>query len=90
MTVRPGTTGIEQDRTAVPQAGCPVDGPADRWRQRDLNHLAALAAHAQHPVAVFFAEVGDVGAGGFEDRKPSRSSMATSAKSDGFGDSDRR
>jgi hypothetical protein len=27
----------------------------------------ALAAHAQDPVAVLLAEVGDVGAGGFED-----------------------
>ena len=51
----------------VPPAGCPVDGPADGWRQRDLDHFAAFAAHSQHPVAVFFAEVRDVGAGGFED-----------------------
>jgi hypothetical protein len=29
--------------------------------------LGALAAHAQHPVAVLLAEVGDVRAGGFED-----------------------
>jgi hypothetical protein len=27
----------------------------------------AVAAHAQHLVTVFFAEVGDVGADGFED-----------------------
>ena len=45
----------------------PVDGPADRWRQRDLNHLGALAAYAQHSVAVFFAQVGDVCTSGFED-----------------------
>jgi hypothetical protein len=29
--------------------------------------LVPFAAYPQHPVAVFFAEVGDVGAGGFED-----------------------
>ena len=44
-----------------------VDGPADRWRQRDEHDLGALAAHPQHPVAVFLAEVADVSAGGLED-----------------------
>jgi hypothetical protein len=37
-----------------------VDGPPDGWRQRDLDDLGALAADAQHPVAVFFAGVGDI------------------------------
>jgi hypothetical protein len=46
--------------------GCPVDGPADRWRQRDQDDLGALAAYPQHPVAVFLAEVSDVRAGGLE------------------------
>ena len=46
---------------------CPVDGPADGWRQRDEDDLGAFAAHAQHPVAVLLAEVGDVRTGGFED-----------------------
>jgi hypothetical protein len=36
-------------------------------RQRDQDDLGAFAAHAQHPVAVLLAQVGDVGAGGFED-----------------------
>jgi hypothetical protein len=58
---------VEQDRPAVPKTGCPVDRAADSGWQRDLNHFGALAAHAQYPVAVFFAEVGDVGAVGFED-----------------------
>ena len=31
------------------------------------DDLGALAEHPQHPVAVFLAEIGDVGAGGFED-----------------------
>jgi hypothetical protein len=44
-----------------------VDGPPDgRW-QRDEDDFGALAAYAQDPAAVFFAEVGDVSAGGFED-----------------------
>jgi hypothetical protein len=44
-----------------------VDGPADRRWERDQDHFGAFSVHAQHPVAVFFAEVGGVGAGGFED-----------------------
>jgi hypothetical protein len=35
-----------------------VDGAPDGWRQRDQDDLSAFAAHAQHPVTVFFAEVG--------------------------------
>jgi hypothetical protein len=65
--VHPGTAAVEQDRPAGASADCPVDGPPDRWRQRDQRDLCAFAAHAQHPVAVVLAEVGDVGAGGFED-----------------------
>ena len=44
-----------------------VDGPADRGWEGGQDDLAALAADPQHPVAVFLAEVGDVGAAGFED-----------------------
>jgi len=67
VPVHPGAPGVQQDRPAVPEAYSPVDGPADRGRQRDQDHLGAFAAHAQDPVAVLLAEVGDVGAGGFED-----------------------
>ena len=67
VPVHPGAAGVQQDRPADPGGYRPVDGPADRWRQRDQDDLGALAAHAQDPVAVFFAEVGDVGAGGLED-----------------------
>jgi hypothetical protein len=67
MAVHPGAAAVEQDRPVVPGPGSSVDGPADRWRQRDLDDLGAFTAHAQDPVAVFFAEVADVGAGGFED-----------------------
>ena len=41
-----------------------VDGPAHGWRQRDQDHLGALAADPQHPVLVLVAEVGG---GGLED-----------------------
>jgi hypothetical protein len=80
MTVHPGAAAVEQDWPSVPSAYCPVDGTVDRWRRRDLDYLGALAAHAQHSVAALLAEVGDV-------CEPSRPSMATSAKSHGFGDS---
>jgi hypothetical protein len=67
VAVHPGAAAVEQDRPRSPQASCPVDRAADgRW-QRDLDHLGALAAYAQHPAAALVAEVGDVRAGGFED-----------------------
>jgi hypothetical protein len=43
-----------------------VDGPADGWWQRDQDDLGSFSAYAQHPVAVLFAKVGDVRAGGLE------------------------
>ena len=58
---------VEQDRPAGAVTGRPVDGPPDRWRQRDQDDPGAFSAHAQDPVAVLLAEVSDVGAGGFED-----------------------
>ena len=67
VPVHPGTAAVEQDRPAGAGSDRLVDGPADCGRQRDEDHRGALAAYAQDPVAVFFAEVGDVGAGGFED-----------------------
>ena len=44
-----------------------VDSPPDRWRERKEDDSGALAAHAEHPVAVLFAEVGNISPGGFED-----------------------
>jgi len=67
VPVHPGAAAVEQDRPAGPACGGAVDGPADRRGQRDQDDLGALAAHPQDAVAVFFAQVGDVGAGGFED-----------------------
>ena len=51
MAIHPGAAAVEQDRPMVPVADGPVDGPADRGWQRDLDHLGALAAYAQDPVA---------------------------------------
>jgi hypothetical protein len=38
--------------------------------KRHQGDLVALAVHAQHPVAVLFAEVANVAAGGLEDPQP--------------------
>ena len=54
-------------RTARADSSGPFESPACCGRQRDQNDLGALAAHAQHPVAMFLAEVTDVGVSGFED-----------------------
>lgn len=67
VAVHPGAATVEQDRAAGADADRSVDGPPHGWRERDQDDLGALAAHAQHPVTVFFAKVGDVGSGGFED-----------------------
>ena len=67
MAVHPGTAAVGQDRSVKTAADRPVGGPANgRW-QRDEDDLGAFAAYAQHPVAVFFAKVGDVRAAGLED-----------------------
>jgi hypothetical protein len=67
VPVHPGAASIQQDRPAGSEVYGTVDGPADCWRQRDQDDLGALAAHSQHPVAVFLAGVSDVRAGGLED-----------------------
>jgi hypothetical protein len=67
VPVHPGAAAVEQDRPASPVCGGAVGGPADRRGQRDQDDLGAFAANAQDAVAVFLAQVGDAGAGGFED-----------------------
>jgi hypothetical protein len=67
MAVHPCAAAVEQDRAVGPVRGGAVDGAADRRWLRDQDDFGAFAAHAQDAVAVFLAEVGDVGAGGFED-----------------------
>ena len=58
VPVHPGTAAVEQNRAARAGADRLVDRPADRGRQQDQDYLGAVAAYAQHAVAVFFAEVG--------------------------------
>jgi hypothetical protein len=47
MPVHPGAAAVEQDRPANTRPDCPVNGPPDRWRQRDQDHLVAPAAHPE-------------------------------------------
>jgi hypothetical protein len=67
VPVHPRAVDVAQDRTALAAVDGSVDGSGYRRRERDENDLAAFADHAQDAVAVFFAEVADVGAAGFED-----------------------
>ena len=67
VAVHPGAAAVEQDRPVSAVCDCPVNGPADCWRQRDKDNLGAFSAHAQDPVAVLLAQVGDVGTGGRKD-----------------------
>ena len=68
VPVHPGAAAVEQDRAPHPAFDGAVDGPADRGRQRYQDDLAALAAHAKD--TVFFTQVANAGAGGFEDPQP--------------------
>jgi hypothetical protein len=70
VPVHPRSVGVAQDRTTLTALDGSVEGAGHRRRQRDQDDLAALAPHAQDAVAVFFSEVVDVGAAGFEDPQP--------------------
>jgi hypothetical protein len=67
VAVHPGAEDVAQDRPV----GAVVDGAVDRsrysWWKRDEHDLAALAVHAQDPVAVFLTQIADVRPAGFED-----------------------
>jgi len=67
VAVHPGAECVAQDRPGRTAVGGPVDRPGHCRRQRNQDDLATLAPHAQHSVAVLLAQVGDVGAAGFED-----------------------
>ena len=72
-TIRPAPRRSSRRPSAAsrPAAGPLADGQVDRpgraRRERDGDHLAALAGDGQRPVPVFQAQVLDVGAGGLGD-----------------------
>jgi hypothetical protein len=70
VTVHAGAAGVEQERPGGAVAGGAVDGVGDRRWERYEDDLGAFAVGLQDAVAVLLAEVGDVGAGGFEDPQP--------------------
>jgi hypothetical protein len=73
VAVHLDTAAVKQDRPTTAGADGPVDSPPDGWRQRDQGDLGAFAAYPQRPVAVFFAQVADVGTGGLEDPQAEQS-----------------
>ena len=70
MSVHPDAAGVQQDRTASAVADRLVEGSADRRWEWNEDGLAAFAEDPEDAVAMFFTEVGDVQAGGFEDPQP--------------------
>ena len=70
VAIHPGPTGVEQDRPGSSGVHCSVHGSPHGRRQRHEDDSGALADPLQHPVSVFFSEVGDVGSGCFEDPQP--------------------
>ena len=81
VPVHPGAAAVAQDRAGVAVADGAVDGAGDGWWQRDEDDLAAFAEDAQDAVAVFLAEVVDVGAGGFEDPQAEQAEQARPGRS---------
>jgi hypothetical protein len=67
VPIHPGAAPGPQYRTHVPFSDRVVNGSADGGWKGCEDHLGPFAGDPQHPVAMFLAEVGDVGAAGFED-----------------------
>ena len=67
MAVHARAVGVEQQRAGSAVADGAVDRAGDGRRHRHEDDLVALADDAQHPVAVFLAEIGDIEAGCLED-----------------------
>jgi hypothetical protein len=55
VPVHSDAPSVEQQRSAGPIAGRPLDGAAHRGRQRHQDDFAALAPHLQDSVPVLFA-----------------------------------
>jgi hypothetical protein len=68
-TIRPGAVQVQPPPVRALADG-QVDRPGGPRRQRDGDHLAALAGDRQRPVPALQAEVVDVGAGGLGNPQP--------------------
>jgi hypothetical protein len=79
--------GDKLGRSGVAVAGRPVDRAGHgRW-ERNEDDLCFLTSEAKSPVAMFLAQVADVGAAGFEDPQSEEPEQRVSAKSLGLGES---
>lgn len=67
VPVHPGAESVAQDRPTVTACDGVVDNAGNRGWQRDEDDFAALAAHAQDPVAVLLAKIAHAGTAGLED-----------------------
>jgi hypothetical protein len=85
VAVHPGAAAVEQDRPTGAGANRLIDRPPDGWRQGDQDDLGAFAAHAQHPVAMLFTQVGGVGAGCLEDPQAEQAEHGHKGKVAGMG-----
>jgi hypothetical protein len=83
VPVQPPPVMGQEHRPVCALGGDQVDRPGGARRQRDGDHLAALAGDGQRPVPAFQAEVLDVGAGGLGDPQPFSASSEISACSSG-------
>jgi hypothetical protein len=90
VPVHPRPAAVEQDRPAYPVGDGGVDRSSDRWRERHQCYPVAFAVHPQDAVAVFFAKVGDVAAGGFEERRGAEESLVPGRRRGVVADGDAR
>ena len=76
MPIHGAAAPVEQQCPGCSVASGSIDGAADRWRKRNEDDLAALAADPENAVAMFFSEVVNVGADGLEDPQPEQTQQA--------------
>jgi hypothetical protein len=76
VAVHPSAEDVPQDRPVGAVVYGAVDRASYRGWQRDENDFAALATHAQHPVAVFLTQMADVGSARFEDPQPEQAEQS--------------
>jgi hypothetical protein len=67
VPVHPQAVGVAQDGPVVAAIHRVIDRSSYRRRQRDQHRLVSLAADLEHAMTVFFAEIADAAAAGFED-----------------------